>query len=129
MRRSRNRRKASRGATDTQSPAGPVPVSQVLDTVLQRSGFDDGVALELCRRAWADLLPPELAQASRPLRLEHGILYVAVSDSVAHQELSMQTGLLLERLQQAVTLGTRPEAIRLLVLPSEARGRDFSGNR
>ena len=97
--------------------SGPISVADVLQQVIREKGYGDAVGLELCRKAWSEILPAELARLSRPLKLEGGVLVVAVTDTVVHQELSMQAARLLSRLQDAVTMGTRPRRLRFVVLP------------
>ncbi len=78
----------------------PTPVEDVLAEVLEKTGLRVGLDDRELVDAWPDLVGPELADRSRAVALEGGILTVQADHGVWRQELTLLFPRILERYRQ-----------------------------
>jgi len=108
---------------ETRQP--PEPFSEAIEKTLKRLNINASPWLDELARAWPTLVPPEVAQATRPGKWDKGILYVYVASSTRLFEIRRTY---LKRLEQAVRAfagDDRVKQVRLMVnavpLPFEKR--------
>lgn len=90
---------------------------QVLPSVMKKIGLEQPMWEQVLSREWETLVGEQVARHTRPGRLQHGILYVYVANSVWLAELRrFAEKALLERLQDKFGR-TRIKGIRLQLDP------------
>lgn len=87
MSHSRNRRAAD-----------PQPVGDLVSRFLARSGLAAKVEAASVVPEWEELVGPQIAAVTEPLRVSDGVLFVAVGTSAWMMELTLMKGDLLRRL-------------------------------
>ncbi len=76
----------------------PQPVGEVLSKFLARSGLAAKVEAASVVLEWEQLVGPQIAAVTEPLRVSQGVLFVAVMTSAWMMELTLMKGELLARL-------------------------------
>lgn len=77
---------------------GFVPVAEVLDRYLDKSGLGDSLVRLRAMDEWDGAVGPRIGRVTRPVEVRGETLVVEVSSSAWITELSMMSGLILERL-------------------------------
>ncbi|MFW6201155.1 MAG: DUF721 domain-containing protein [Gemmatimonadota bacterium] len=95
-RRRRRRDREKRGEGGERD--GPTPVGRALERYLERSGLAERVDQATVVPEWDEAVGDRIAQATRPLRVSNGTLFVAVRSSAWMMELKMMEREIIERL-------------------------------
>lgn len=69
----------------------PQPISGVIGKIMSSFGLSKTYNGWMVVEKWADIVGKELAQRSKALRFEDGVLVVAVLDDAWRQEISMKS--------------------------------------
>lgn len=77
---------------------GFVPLAEVLDGYLDKSGLGDSLVRLRAMDEWDAAVGPRISRVTRPAEVRGETLVVDVSSSAWITELSMMSGLILERL-------------------------------
>ncbi len=101
------------------APDNTAPISDIMPDVMKRMGLADAHWEDTVQREWTDLLGPQVAQHTRPGRLDYGTLIIYVKNSVWMQELrQMGERMILTRFQER--FGTKKiKGIRLMLDPGD----------
>ena len=78
----------------------PELLSSVLKNLLMRYGLSDGIHQQEALLLWPDAAGEKIAKVSRPLRIEHGRIFVEVDNTVWRQEILLHKKLIIERLNK-----------------------------
>ncbi len=89
-------------------------ISNILPGVIQQKGWKIQLEQYDIFRKWNELVDEEVAQCSKPLKIDKGILWLEVENSAWLQQLQYQKHWLLEELNRFLTL-SRLSDIRLVV--------------
>ncbi|MEI6512886.1 MAG: DUF721 domain-containing protein [bacterium] len=81
---------------------GFISAADALSGAMKEWKLDRDLQLRIALSAWGELVGPQIANASRPLRIKNDIVVIAVPSSVWAQELRFHTTELLERLNARV---------------------------
>lgn len=92
---------------------GPTRVGELLDGVLEETGVRKQVARMGALEAWEECVGEKIAEVTRPVRVDAGVLFVEVRSSAWLMELDMMKRRILERLNEGREDG-RIETIRFL---------------
>ena len=87
-----------------------VPLAEVLDGYLEETGLGDSLARLGAMDEWADAVGPRVSRVTRPVEVRGQTLVVEVVSSAWNTELSMMSGLILERVNAR---GTGPPIGRI----------------
>jgi predicted nucleic acid-binding Zn ribbon protein len=79
----------SGGLADEGRERDPVRIGETLQRLVADRGWDERLALERLRGAWASVVGEPLAARSRPVRLEEGRLTVRVEGGAWAAELAL----------------------------------------
>jgi len=90
---------------------GPTSVGEALGKFLQESGLAERIEEASVVPEWEELVGEAIARVTRPTRVSHGTLFVAVRSSAWLMELNMMRGEILRRLNAGRERG-RIEQIR-----------------
>ena len=93
----------------------PEPLSALIEKALKRLNIAESPWLDELAQAWPQLVPADVAKASRPGKWDHGILYVYVCSSMRLFEIRRAH---LKRIEQAVRAfagDDRVKHVRLMV--------------
>lgn len=82
------------------TPEAPARIDGALDRLATRLGAPSAGALQVVFGQWAEIVGPQAAACSRPLRLSGGTLVVGVGDPAAATELRYRGSEILERIAQ-----------------------------
>ncbi len=101
--RERARGAARREPTARSTPRGdkkdtPQPIADVINQFLSRSGLAPKVEAASVISDWGELVGPQIAAVTEPLRVSEGVLFVAVDTSAWMMELNLMKNELLARL-------------------------------
>ncbi len=99
----------------------PEPVSRHFSHILRRTAEDPQVALIFLRQLWPQIVGKPLAPKTAPLRLEKGVLQVAIPSAAWKQQLAPMKGMISRRINESWGLKL-VEKIELKIHLSE-RGR------
>ncbi|MFW6039897.1 MAG: DUF721 domain-containing protein [Gemmatimonadota bacterium] len=77
---------------------GPTRVGRALERYLERSGLAERVDQAAVVPEWEACVGERIAEATRPLRVSNGVLFVAVRSSAWMMELKLMEREILERL-------------------------------
>ena len=75
-----------------------VPLAEVLGGYLDETGLGDSLARLRAMDVWADTVGPRVSRVTRPVEVRGETLVVEVLSSAWNTELTMMSGLILERL-------------------------------
>jgi predicted nucleic acid-binding Zn ribbon protein len=78
-------RRVRRGALETD----PAPISAVLKAVAEDRGWENHLALGKLGENWEEVVGPQIAGRSRPIKLEHGRLTIRVEPGAWAAELAL----------------------------------------
>ena len=87
-----------------------VPLAEVLGGYLDETGLGDSLARLRAMDEWADAVGPRVSQVTRPVEVRGETLVVEVLSSAWNTELTMMSGLILERVNAR---GTGPPIGRI----------------
>lgn len=89
------RKKSSR--VDSQ----PVPIGDALFALLEKmGGKKERASLDALWRSWEEVVGEEIARLGTPDGYHDSTLFIAAEDAIDMQELSMQSGIILERINE-----------------------------
>lgn len=92
----------------------PAPLSAPLDELLARLSGVSRSAIEVVMDQWRDIVGPDAAAVSDPVRLRDGVLTVRVDDSVWASELRWLEPTVIERVRALAPDGA-PHAVKVVV--------------
>jgi predicted nucleic acid-binding Zn ribbon protein len=84
---------------------GPQPVGELLSRFLNRKGLAAKVEAASVVPGWAELVGPQIAAVTEPLRVSDGTLFVAVETSAWIMELNLMKAEVLRRLNAGKRAG------------------------
>jgi len=90
---------------------GPTRVGEVLDGVLEEKGVREQVARMSAMERWEACVGEKIAEVTRPVAVDAGVLFVEVRSSAWLMELDMMKERILERINRGRDQG-RIEKIR-----------------
>ncbi len=90
----------------------PELLGSVLKRLLKRYGLSDGIQQQEALLHWSDAAGEKIAEVSRPVRVEHGRIFVEVDNTVWRQEILLHKKQIIERLNKRF----ETEIIRELIL-------------
>ena len=79
--------------------AEPVRLGKVIWELVSRGGYGSPSRVSALRQTWAQVVDPQIASLTHPVRLSRGVLEVVVASSALLQELSFREQELVERLR------------------------------
>jgi len=107
-----------------QSSREPTSLSASLDRVRRHLGVATASELDVISAAWVDLVGPELAHRSRPVRCRSGVLEVEVDDASVGARMRYQTESLVALLADAeVAAGVKRIVVKVAPAGSSRAGR------
>ena len=109
-------------AGDLASPDGFVPVSGVLTEFLDRSGIGESLERLGAVDEWAVAVGPRIGRVTRAVEVQGDVLVVEARSSAWINELSMMSGLILERVN-AGRAGAAIRRVRFRLAERRAHGR------
>lgn len=109
--------------TKRRDHTGPVPLSRILQGVLQDCGLDGRLNERAPLLAWREIVGPEIAAQSRAVDLEAGVLVLEADHGAWRQELSLLLPEILEKFNARFGPGTVTE-IRWRGGPGRGRKRN-----
>jgi len=93
---------------------GPTPLGEALGRFLEDAGLAERIEEASVVPEWEELVGEAIAKVTRPTRVSHGTLFVAVRSSAWLMELNMMRGEILRRLNARKERG-RIEQIRFFM--------------
>jgi len=93
---------------------GPVRVGDLLENVLEDAGVRDQIRRQDVVEAWDGIVGEKIAEVTRALRVDEGVLYVEVRSSAWLMELNLMKPSILERVNGGRDEG-RIEKVRFLL--------------
>ncbi|HDL02183.1 MAG TPA: DUF721 domain-containing protein [candidate division Zixibacteria bacterium] len=91
----------------------PQPISGVIGKIMSSFGISKTYHGWMVVEKWSEIVGKELAQRSKAIRFEDGILYVAVTDDAWRQEISMKSDEIISQIH-SYPFGRSTKQIRLL---------------
>ena len=76
--------------------ADPAPVSQAMNDLIVQRGWSRNIALGKLKANWGQIVGPQVAARSEPIKLEHGRLTIRVEGGAWAAELALLAGGLAE---------------------------------
>jgi hypothetical protein len=80
----------------------PVPFQDLVAPLFQERGRAQHLTLTVIRRHWEEVVGPDLARKTHPLRVRRGVLWVAAPDSSWAYQLQFMRTEILQRLEGAL---------------------------
>src|SRR5512135_3185277 len=77
----------------------PFLVGEILENFLTKSGLNRRVREQRILDSWSQTVGEGIAEQTRPIRIQNGILQIRVSSSVWMQQLQYMKGMLLDKLR------------------------------
>jgi len=106
-------------AGSTSRRADPAPVSAILDDLVVQRGWERNLALGRLKASWPDVVGPQVAARSEPLKLEGGRLTIGVEAGAWAAELALMGAAIAEA--AAHSLGR--ELVKEVAIVARAPGR------
>ena len=91
----------------------PQPISGVIGKIMSSFGISKAYNGWMVVEKWAEIVGKELAQRSKAIRFENGVLFVAVTDDAWRQEISMKSDDIIEQIH-SYPYGRSIKQIRLI---------------
>ena len=91
----------------------PQPISGVIGKIMRTFGISKSYYGWMVVEKWPEIVGKELAQRSKAIRFEDGVLYVAVTDDTWRQEISMKSDEIISQIH-SYPFGRSIKQIRLL---------------
>ena len=91
----------------------PQPISGIIGKIMSSFGISKTYYGWMVVEKWAEIVGKELAQRSKALRFEDGVIFVAVKDDTWRQEISMKSDEILSQIH-SYPFGRSIKQIRLL---------------
>jgi len=91
------------------------PFAQVIEQTLKRLDLNASPFLDTLTQNWPRILPPEIARATRPGKLDNGILYVCVATHIQLHELRRTARAKIKQAVLAFANGINVRDIHLMV--------------
>lgn len=110
-------------AGETESRDSFAPLSGVLAGFLDRSGLAESFGRLSAVDEWADAVGPRIGRVARAVEVQGDVLVVEVRSSAWINELSMMSGLILERVN-AGTAGASIGRVRFRLAERSAHGHE-----
>ena len=79
----------------------PEPISSIIRRVLSKSGLDQGIKKAEIFGMWPDIVGKKIASRAEVVAIEQGILFIQVSDSSWRNELSLMSGAIIAKINEA----------------------------
>ena len=89
------------------------PISGVIGKIMSSFGLSKSYHGWMVVEKWSEIVGKELAQRSKAIRFEKGILYVAVTDDAWRQEISMKSEEIISQIH-SYPFGRSIKQIRLI---------------
>ena len=77
----------------------PLRVGEVLEHFLSKVGLQGRIQEQKILDLWGDSVGEAIAERTQPMRIQNGVLYVKVNNSVWMQELQFMKGLISQKIQ------------------------------
>ncbi len=111
----------------------PKTIQQVLDDLTAQYAWETARATRLLGQVWADLAGPTVARNTRVIKVQHGIIHLAVTTGIWSQELQFMKPDLIcrlnSRLSPALTIGDIRTRVSIKAFAPKIRERPHRGER
>lgn len=94
----------------------PTTLAAPLDDLLTRLSGVSRSAIEVVMDQWADIVGPDAAAVSDPVKIADGVVTVRVDDSIWASEFRWLEATVLERIA-GLTSGPAPDRVKVVVRP------------
>ncbi len=78
----------------------PSKIGEVLEHFFNQAGLQQKFQEQKILNAWKETVGEAIAERTQPIRIQNGVLYVKVTNSVWMQELQFMKGLIREKIQE-----------------------------
>lgn len=79
-----------------------MPLSAILDEILQQNNLDIGLDAARARQAWKEAMGEAVDKCTTSIQFSKGVLYIHLSSSVLRNELFMNRRQLIDRLNSHI---------------------------
>lgn len=96
-----------------QKKKSPQPISSVIGKIMSSFGISKTYYGWMVVEKWPEIVGKELAKRSKAIRFEDGVLFVAITDDVWRQEISMKSDEIIAQIH-SYPFGRSIKQIRLI---------------